>query len=416
MAKQRAVAALDVGTTKIAAIVADMTDFGELRVLGIGVSPAEGLSRGMVENIGAARESIRTALDEAERSSGMRILGAQVGIAGAHIQSLNNRGIIAVPAREHPITEDERLRALEGARNISIPTTREVLHVLPRAYWVDGQDSVTDPVGMVGQRLDVETHIVTGAVTAIQNLSRCVEGVGVQVEGLVLEPLASARAVLEEEEMRQGVALVDIGGGTTSIAVFEGGTVAHTAVLPVGGYHLTHDLVIGLRCPFRAAEALKKESGLAIAEDANLAAMVEIEAFGSERHRSVPLRRAAEILQARAEEMLEMVLADLRLAGMDRELSAGFVLTGGTAKLSGLDRLVEQSLEVPARIGVPEGIAGLTDTVSDPAFATTVGLAMWALEDGAFQPRAHARERNGSSVWNAVLKRLAGWSRALLPE
>ena len=416
MGKQRAVAAIDVGTTKVAAVVADATDYGEVRVLGVGVAPAEGISRGMVDNIAAARESIRAALDRAERSCGMRILSAHVGVSGAHIQSVNNRGIISVPSRQHPITEDDRSRVLEGARNISIPQSREILHVLPRTYWVDGQDSVSDPVGMYGQRLDVETHVIVGAVTAVQNLTRCVEGTGVQVEGVVLESLASARAVLEPEETQQGVAVLDIGGGSTSIAAYVDGSVAHTAVLPVGGYHLTHDLVIGLRCPLSAAELVKQNYGVALVSDVSGTESVEIEAFGSQRRKEIPLYKVAEILQPRAEEILEMVQDSLRAGGVLELMSAGVVLTGGSSKLAGIDRLAEAKLQMPARIGVPQGLAGLTDTVSDPAYATTVGLAIWALEHGSHSVRANGREPGQPSNMSGLLRRLAGWGRALLPE
>jgi cell division protein FtsA len=416
MSKQRAVAAIDVGTTKVAVVVADATEFGEVRVLGIGVAPAEGISRGMVDNIAAARESIRAALDRAERSSGMRILSAHVGVSGSHVQSLNNRGIISVPSRQHPISEEDRARVLEGARNISIPQTREILHVLPRTYWVDGQDNVSDPVGMYGQRLDVETHVVVGAVTAIQNLTRCVEGTGVQVEGIVLESLASARAVLEPEEAEQGVAVLDIGGGSTSIAAYIEGSVAHTAVLPVGGYHLTHDLVIGLRCPLSAAEQVKQEHGVALVADVTGSESIEIEAFGSQRRKEIPLYKVAEILQPRAEEILEMAEESMRGAGVLDAMSAGVVLTGGSAKLAGLDRLAEAKLEMPARIGTPQGLTGLIETVSDPAYATTVGLAIWALERGSYSVRANGHESGAPSTISSFLRRVAGWGRALLPE
>src|SRR6266568_1000313 len=222
------------------------------------MAPSAGLSRGMVDNIRDATEAIRISVEQAERSSGTRILCAHVGIAGSHIASMNNRGVVAVPSQARPIAEDDVTRVIDGARTVSIPTNRDVLHVIPRYYIVDGQDNVSDPVGMFGQRLDVETHIITGAVAAMRNLAKCVEGAGVQVDSLILEPLASADAVLQDEERDQGVVLADIGGGTTDVAIFIDGAVLHTAVLPVGGYHLTHDLVVGLRVPFNAAEHAKQ--------------------------------------------------------------------------------------------------------------------------------------------------------------
>lgn len=414
MVRSGTFAAIDVGTTKICTVVGDDQGDEGVRVLGVGIAPSAGLSRGMVDNIRDASEAIRLSVEKAERSSGTRILAAHVGIAGAHVASMNNRGVVAVPNQTRPIADDDVSRVIDGARTVTIPTNREVLHVIPRYYVVDGQDNVSDPVGMYGQRLDVEAHVVTAAVSAMQNLTRCVEGIGVQVDALVLEPLASAEAVLEEEERRQGVVLADVGGGTTDVAIFVDGAIYHTSVLPVGGYHLTHDLVVGLRAPFNAAEAVKATYGHALPSSVAADQQVQIEAFGSERQRTVGRRRVCEILQARSEEILEMILVEVKRAGYDEMISAGLVLTGGTANLAGIDLLAEQVLQMPARIGLPQGIVGLVDAISNPAYATSVGLLQWAIRDAIPVPRTSIPKPNVrlGGVW----KRFGDIARVVLPE
>ena len=335
-------ASIDIGTTKICTVVGEVAHGEDMRILGVGIAPSAGLSRGMVENIRDATDSIKASVEKAERSSGTRILSAHVGVAGTHIACLNNRGIVAIPDRTRPIMPDDVTRVLDGARVVSIPTNREIIHVIPRYYVVDGQDNVSDPVGMFGSRLDVETHIVTGIDSAIQNLTKCVENVGVQVDGLILEPLASAEAVLDEEEKEQGVVLADIGGGTTDIALFIESSVYHTAVLPVGGNHVTRDIVVGLRAPYQAAEDAKRKWGHAIPSMVDAREEITLDAFGSEGSKTELRRRLCEIIQARVEEILEMVSAEVKRAVHDDVISAGIVLTGGGSKLAGIDLLAEQ--------------------------------------------------------------------------
>ncbi|MGD0114669.1 MAG: cell division protein FtsA [Dehalococcoidia bacterium] len=407
-------ASVDVGTTKVCTAVAEVGDEGAIRILGVGVALAGGFSRGMVDNIAEATQSIRDSVDKAERSSGTRILSAHVGITGSHIQSLNNRGIAAIADRNHPIGSEDVERVLEGARVINIPSNREVLHAVPRYYVVDGQDSVSDPLGMHGQRLDVETHIVTASTSAMQNLTKCVEGAGVEVESLILEPLASGEAVLEEEERKQGVIVVDIGGGTTGIAVYLDGSVFHTSVLPVGGNHITRDLVAGLRCPYAVAEEAKAKFGHAIPSMVDASESVDLDCFGSERQKSVPRRRLCEIIQARCEEILEMVMSEVKRTVHDDILSAGVVLAGGTAKLRGLDVLAEQVTGLPARIGVPRHLQGLSETLADPAYATSVGLLQWALKENG---TLYGSQRPGPSLaLNGLWRRVSQWMRVLMPE
>ena len=407
-------AAIDVGTTKVCTVVGEAVPEQPLRILGVGIAAANGLNRGMVENLRDASESIRASVEQAERSSGTRILSAHVGVAGPHISSQNNRGIVAIPDREVPISQADVNRVLAGARIVSIPTNREIMHAVARYYIVDGQDHVTDPVGMYGQRLDAETHIISGLSTVLQNATKCVESAGVQVETLIVSSLASAEAVLEPEEKRQGVVLADIGGGTTDVVVVVDGSVCHTAVLPVGGNHITRDLVIGLRCPYQSAEDAKALYGHAIPTEVDAEETVELEVFGAEGRKSVQRRRIAEITQARIEEICEMVIREVRRAVHDDILSAGLVLTGGTANLAGIAVAAEQVTGLPARVGAPQGIQGLIDTLADPAYASSVGVLQWAvreMESGVWQT-----QRSSFAFTGDLWQRLQRFVRVLLPE
>jgi cell division protein FtsA len=414
MRRRSTVAAIDVGSTKVAVIVGDVSEHGDTRILGVGVAPAAGLSRGVIDNIQSARDAISIAVEKAEQACGMRILSAVVGISGGHISSQNNRGIIAIPDRTRPISADDRSRVLESAGQVAIPTNRQVIHVVPRGYWVEGTDQVSDPVGMFGGRLDAEVHIVSGAVSAIQNLTKCVEGAGVQVDDIVLECIASATSVLEEQEKQQGVALVDLGGSTTSIAVYDEGSVAHTACLPIAGSHLTHDLARVLRCPWESAEQVKCTVGAAFADPAMVSETVEIQAFGTQSTKHVPLGHICEILQARTEEILEMVALELKRVGYLDRLAAGLVLTGGTAQLRGLPEVAESRLGIPARLGRPHGYSGLSDLIGTPAFATSIGLVEYALGG-----RERVVESTGAAFEvpvGGIFRRLASLGRALMPQ
>ncbi len=418
MKRRTTVAAIDVGSTKVAVIVADIGENEEARILGIGVAPASGLTRGVIDNIQSARDAIAIAVEKAEQSCGMRILSAVVGISGSHITSQNNRGIVAVPDRQRPISPDDRARVLESAGQIAIPTNRQVLRIIPRGYWIEGADPVSDPVGMFGGRLDAETHIITAAVSAVQNLTKCVEGAGVNVDDIVLESLASSMAVLQEQERLQGVAVIDIGGSTTSLAVYDEGSIAHTACLPVAGSHLTHDLARVLRCPWESAERVKCEFGSAIADPATANEFVELQAFGTQTQKRVSLLHVNEILQARAEEMLEMVGIELKRAGYLDRLAAGVVLTGGSSLLRGFPELAEEKLGIPARVGRPHGYSGLSDLIGTPAYATAIGLVEHALGDREIRyseptPAARFDMQGGSGTF---FRRLAAFGRGFLPQ
>lgn len=418
MRRRSTVAAIDVGSTKVTVLVGDVGDDEHVRILGVGVAPASGLSRGVIDNIQSAREAVSIAVEKAEQACGMRILSAVVGISGSHITSQNNRGIIAIPDRSRPISADDRARVLESAGQISIPTNRQVLHVLPRGYWIEGTDPVSDPVGMFGGRLDAETHIVTGAVSAVQNLMKCVEGAGVQIDDIVLESVASATSVSHEQERLQGVAIVDIGGSVTSLAVYDEGTVAHTACLPIAGSHLTHDLARVLRCPWESAEAVKCQHGAAFANDEMLTQTIEIEAFGTQTRKEVSLRHVCEILQARSEEILEMVMIELKRAGYLDRIAAGLVLTGGSSNLRGLAEVAEARLGIPARVGKPVRYMGLADIIGSPAYATSIGLVQHALagRERAPEPAMAGGGMHFEAPVGGFFRRLASIGKSLMPQ
>ncbi len=416
MAQHRAFAAIDLGSTKIATVVGDVSERGMLRVLGAGVVPSAGVEKGQISHIARATEAIRGSLDKAERASGTRVLSAAVGVSGAHLACLNNRGIVAVPSPDRPINADDMQRVIDTARTVSLKSNREVLHAIPRYYVVDGQDRVSDPEGMHGQRLDVEMHLVTGAVNALQNVTKCVEGAGVQVEALLAMPVATAAAVLRPEEMAEGAVLVDIGGGTTDVAVYLDGAIIHTASLPIGGAHVTRDMVVGLRCPFSVAEEIKIAHGdVSIGGGAD-GAPVTVHAFGEERERQVEVWLLREIIAARVEEILALALGEVKRAGHAELISAGLVLSGGTASLPGITALAEALTGLPARVGTVEGTYGLTDQVSGPAYAGVLGLVRWLAEERtpADAPVRLRVPRAPSAL--GLVRRVGQWGRVFLPQ
>ncbi len=409
MARAEVIGGIDIGSHKICTLLAEATPEGHLRILGVGVEPARGIRKGLIDNIQQATEAISASVEKAERASGNRMPPAVVNVSGQHLSSLNHKGVATLTGGQHLIQPQDVQRAMEDARSVSIPSDRELLHVIPRGFLLDGQNPVSDPVGMYGQRLDVEAHLVTANATAVQNLARCLDKAGVRVVALVAAPLASAEAVLEDEEKRQGVVVVDIGGGTTDVAVFLDGSPYYTASLPVGGYNFTHDLVYGLRVPFSVAEELKVSHGAALVSRVNQDDAVEVESFGGHRRKLIPRKEIVRILQARAEEVLEMVYSEVKRAQFDVMLAAGLVLTGGVASLPGLDELAEQLLGIPVRVGFPKGVHGMADVVGTPAFATGVGLLRWGL---TLEGLRYRPIRQGSSIWG----RITNWLKLLIPQ
>ncbi len=380
MARGTAIAAIDLGSTKIATVVGDVADGEMLRILGAGVVPSAGIEKGQISSIGKATEAIVASIEKAERASGTRILSAAVNVSGAHLASLNNRGIVAVPDAGRSISGDDTQRVIDAARTVSLKSNRELMHALPRYFVVDGQDRVSDPEGMHGQRLDVEMHMVTGGVNALQNVMKCVEGAGVQVEALIASAVATSAAVLDPDEQQEGVVSVDIGGGTTDIAVYMDGAIIHTAALPVGGVHVTRDLVAGLRCPFPVAEQAKTRHGTAQVQGVGIEESVTLTSFGQDERREVRKQLIAEIVEARIEEILSMALVEVKRGGHVDTISAGLVLSGGTAELDGLIPLAESMTGLPARVGEVSEVYGLTDHVSGPAYATSLALLRWMSE------------------------------------
>ena len=408
--QERVIVGIDVGTTKICVLVGELDRDGKLNIVGVGTCPSQGLRRGVVVNIEETVTSIAAALDRAERLSGKKILSAYVGIAGSHIESENSKGFVAISSHQD-ISQNDISRAIEVARAIAIPANREVIHVIPRGYIVDGQEGIKNPIGMSGFRLEVETHIITGAVASIHNLIKCVHKAHVEIEDLVLEPLASSEAVLADGETDLGVALVDIGGGTTDVAVFVDGAIWHTVVLPVGGNLITSDIAIGLRLPQGVAEELKITYGhcdpSAIDEDD----MIDLSQFMPDCNDLVPRKLLAEIIQARVEELFAMVHDEIKKSGYDGLLPAGIVVTGGTADLPGILELSGQILDLPTRIGTPLGLHGLADSISRPAFSTAVGLLLWGLRHTSFL----IDDEEPTDEPGDLLSRFGRWLRAFIP-
>lgn len=410
--QERVIVGIDVGTTKICVLVGELDRDGKLNIVGVGTCPSQGLRRGVVVNIEETVTSIAAALDRAERLSGKKITSAYVGIAGSHIESENSKGFVAISPSHRDIVQNDISRAIEVARAIAIPANREVIHVIPRGYVVDGQEGIKNPIGMSGFRLEVETHIITGAVSSINNLIKCVHKAQVEIEDLVLEPLASSEAVLADGETDLGVALVDIGGGTTDIAVFTDGAIWQSVVLPIGGNHVTNDIAIGLRLPFAVAEELKITYGHCDPSAIDDDDMIDLSQFMPDCNDLVPRKLLAEIIQARVEELFSMVHEEIKKAGYDGLLPAGLVVTGGCAELPGIINLAGQTLDLPARIGSPLGLHGLADSISRPAYATAVGLLLWGLRHTSL---LIDEEEPETQETNDVFSRLGRWLRAFIP-
>jgi len=409
---EKTIVGIDVGTTKVCTLIGEVDEADNLCIVGVGVAPSHGLSKGVVVNVDEASKSIAESIEQAERVSGYTIESCYVGLAGKHISSLNSRGVVAVGRGERRITVEDTERALEAAQAIAVPHNREVVHVIPRCYTLDGQEGVRDPVGMLGFRLEVEAHIVTGAVASIRNLVQCIENADVEVNDLILQPLASGEAVLTPEERQTGVVLADAGGGTTDVAVFIEGSIWHSVVLPVGGNNLTSDLSVGLRTPFDVAEVLKIKHGHVLPEMVDPEERIDVAAFGEDTLQSVSRRQMAHILEARAEEMFAMVMNEIKRSGYEGLLPAGLVLTGGTAALRGFKELGREMLQLPVRVGTVRNISGLVDAVSSPVYATAVGLLLWGMRYGASQASGPKRP----SRWSDVFQRFTEIIRAFLPH
>jgi cell division protein FtsA len=403
--KEELIVGLDVGTTKICAVVGTETENG-VDIIGIGTHPSRGLRKGVVVDIDATVESIKRAVEEAELMADCEITSVYAGIAGGHINALNSTGI--VPVKEREVTEGDIRRVIDAAKAVAIPMDREVIHVIPQEFVVDGQDGIREPLGMSGVRLEAKIHIVTAAVTSAQNIVKCANKAGLNVIDIVLEPLASAEAVLTDDERGLGVCLIDIGGGTTDIAAFAEGSIKHTSVLGLGGTHITNDVSVGLRTPVEDAERLKKRFGVASARYLSADDVITVPSVGGRRPREMSRKILCEIIEPRADELLTLARGELEKEGIQNRIPSGVVLTGGCAELDGLRDLAEEIFETPVRIGAPRHVGGLQDVVRSPMYATGVGLVLFGFSqrDGRGTSRFRIRD---DSIFRRVRQRMRDW-------
>jgi cell division protein FtsA len=406
---ERIIVGLDIGTTKVCAIVASTDENGRINILGIGHSPSDGLTRGVVTNIDKTVRSIQSAIEEAESQSGVKIQTVMAGIAGDHIQSFQSRGVIAISRPENEITQEDVDRLIDDTKRVALPSDRRIIHVIPQEFIIDGQDGVYDPVGMSGVRMEANVHIITGLVTAAQNIVKCVQRAGLAIDDMVLEPLASSYAVLDEEEKEVGVALLDVGGGTTDLAVFEDRTIRHTAVIPIAGNQVTNDIRKGLGILSEQAEKLKKDAGFAYLPAILDDEPIVLPGIGGRDPLRVDKNLLCQIIQPRMEEILEIAAMEIKRSGYSKHLSAGVVLTGGGSLIKGTADLAKEVLGMPAKIGIPTGFnAGLVKEVENPIYATGVGLVIHGLKHQGKAALTFTNGRNGSPV-KRIFKRMKAW-------
>ncbi|MFH1639672.1 MAG: cell division protein FtsA [Chloroflexota bacterium] len=396
MAKRTTLTAIDVGTTKVCTIIAECRDDSDLRIVGVGIVPSAGMHKGLVTNIDEAKTAIRESVSRAEMACGYRVESAYVGVTGRHVDSANSRGEVSITRNDRLVRPDDLRRVLASAQSVKVPSDRKLLHVIPRNYGIDGQQGVKNPVGLHGFRLDVEMHIITAAITSVQNLVKCVRGIGLDIDDLVLEPLASSEAVLTEDEKQVGVIMADIGGGTTDISVFKEGSIYHTSVLPVAGYQITRDVAIGLGLPFDVAEQMKKTYGsvMPIYEGKTQSEVT----MSSDGH-GASYQDLCEIIRARVDEILRLIVLELPQNEYETLVPAGLVLTGGGSNLPGIESLGREVLRVPVRIGTPSNFNGIPDNLHNPIYATAVGLMLWGAKNRSKPAPGRGLARN---LWRLV--------------
>ena len=397
------IVALDIGTSKVVAIVAEISPEGRIEVIGIGSSASRGLKRGVVVNIESTVQSIQRAVEEAELMAGCQIHSVYAGIAGSHIRSLNSHGIVAI--RDKEVTTADVERVIDAARAVAIPADQRILHILPQEFIIDNQEGIREPIGMSGVRLEAKVHMVTGAVSAAQNIIKCVRRCGLEVDDVILEQLASSYSVLTEDEKELGVALVDIGGGTTDMAVFTEGAIRHTAVIPIAGDQVTNDIAVALRTPTQHAEEIKIKYACALTQLASPDETIEVPSVGDRPARRLARQTLAEVVEPRYEELFTLIQAELRRSGFEDLCAAGVVITGGSAKMEGVVELAEEIFHMPVRLGLPQYISGLVDVVRNPIYSTGVGLLLFGYQNRALR---EAEARMGSG-FNSVLKRMKSW-------
>ena len=399
---------LDIGTSKVVAIVAaPILDAGPsenaLEIIGIGSHPARGMKKGVVVNIESTVQSIQRAVEEAELMAGCQIHSVYAGIAGSHIRSLNSHGTVAI--RDKEVTQGDIERVVDAAKAVHFPGDQQLLHVMPQEYIIDNQEGIREPIGMSGVRLEAKVHLITGAVSAAQNISKCIERCGLQVDGIILEQMASSYSVLVEDEKELGVCLVDIGGGTTDIAIFVDGAIRHTAVIPIAGDQVTNDIAVALRTPTQYAEEIKMKYACALTQLAREDETIEVPSVGDRPPRQLARQTLAEVVEPRYEELLTLVQAELRRSGFEELLAAGVVLTGGSSKMEGVIELAEEVFHLPVRLGLPQHVGGLVETVKNPIHATGVGLLLFGNE---MEGIGQSEIKSGNGI-NEVLKRMKSW-------
>ncbi len=394
---------LDIGTSKVVALVGEIGLDGAIEVVGLGSHPSRGLKKGVVVNIESTVQSIQRAVEEAELMAGCEINAVYAGIAGSHVRSLNSHGVVAIRDRE--VTDVDVGHVIDAAKAVAIPADQRILHVLPQEFIIDGQEGIRDPIGMSGVRLEAKVHIVTGADSAAQNIVKCVQRCGLTVEDVVLEQLASAYAVLTDDEKELGVCLVDIGGGTTDIAVFSGGAIRHTAVIPIAGDQVTNDIAVSMRTPTQYAEDIKVRYACALSQLANPDESIEVPSVGDRPARRLARQTLAEVVEPRYEELFGLIRDELRRSGFEEVIAAGIVLTGGSARMEGAIDLAEEIFHVPVRLGLPQQVKGLAEVVQNPIYSTGVGLLLYARENTRGAARGRALPVNVSGI----LERMQSW-------
>ena len=394
---------LDIGTSKVVSIVAEVSADNEIEIIGLGSCRSRGLKKGVVVNIESTVQTIQSAIQEAELMAGCNIHAVFTGIAGNHIRSLNSHGIVAI--RDNEVTAGDIERVIDAARAVAIPADQKILHIIPRDFIIDGQEGIKEPIGMSGVRLEAKVHIVTGSVSAAQNIVKCVRRCGLEADDIVLEQLASSYSVLTEDEKDLGVCLVDIGGGTTDLAVFTNGAISHTSVIPIAGDQVTNDIAVALRTPTQNAEEIKVEHACALAQLANSEETLEVPSVGNRPMRRMSRQTLAEVVEPRYEELFSLVQAELRRSGYERLIVAGIVLTGGSSNMQGVVELAEEVFHVPVRVGTPQYVKGLVELIKNPIYATGVGLLLYGLRQQQDRTPSRRIDNGATSVW----KRMKSW-------
>lgn len=394
---------IDIGTSKVVALVGEMQSDGKLNVIGLGSSPSEGLKRGVVVNIDSTVQSIQNAVEAAELMAGCEIYTAFTGIAGSHIRSINSHGMVAI--RDGEVSLGDVDRVIEAAKAIAIPADQRVLHVLPQEYIIDSQDCIQEPVGMSGVRLEAKVHIVTGAVSAAQNIVKCMKRCGLSTSDIVLEQFASSQSILTDDEKELGICMIDIGGGTSDIAIFTNGAIRHTAVIPIAGDQVTNDIAIALRTPTRNAEEIKIKHGCALQECVDPSEMIDIPSMGDRAGRRIPRRALAEVIEARYEELFTLAYHELKRSGLESFAAAGIVLTGGASKVEGAQELAERIFNMPVRIGRPHNVTGMSEIIDNPIYATGVGLLIYGHQQRQNQRETPFQQPSMKGLWS----KMRGW-------